>query len=281
MAKKIIVRALLAVLGAALLLGGCDNFYSASWGTPRAYRADNIKINASNADAWVEASVGNRDLAGTLLEKIKQDLSATEQGKPTADQVKLQEAGIKIAIEYSGLGTSLIESAGDVMDKLSSGSPDDILSTLDAIEKMVEEHGAKAAENIAEIVSGSLSKGSYADGEAPTFSPAPAGSDHGYYADTAAPGDVAQAVLILGMTVFKDTSDSFANVDLSDPGMADRIHLRVDADGKVTVKPGASPEAVTLAAYLNLIADDKSGKFEKNPVTQVIREAFGIGKGLN
>jgi hypothetical protein len=280
MAKKIMARAL-AVLGAALLLGACDNFYSTSWGTPRSYKADNIKINASNADTWVEASVGNPELAAALLERIKQDLAKTEQGKPTADQVKLQEAGIKIAIEYSGLGTSVVEHAGDVMDMLSSGKSDEILSALDIIETLVEERGNDAAKNIAEIVSGSLSKETYAVGEVPAFTAAPAGSDHDYYADTAAPGDVAQAVLILGMTVFKDHVDNFSNVNLNDPDLQANIHLRVNEGGKVTVSEGASPEAVALAAYLNLIGDDTSGKFDNNPVTKVIREAFGIGRNAS
>jgi hypothetical protein len=45
-------------------------------------------------------------------------------------------------------------------------------------------------------------------------------------------------------------------------------------NGKATVAGNASSESIALAAYLNLIAEDKDGKYAQDPITNSVRIAF-------
>ena len=269
----------LTALSAAVLAASCDSFYSTSWGKPREYKASNIKVTADNVDSWVEAAAGNPELAAAISKAIKDKLKGMTQGAPTAEQLKLQEAGTKIAVEEAGLGTTILGKAGSLLDKLENigntpqNGPDNVTGILLEIRDELEKNSAKAAADISGIVGGSLNAapGSYqTTGGTPEFC-----QD---YAETAQPSDVGQTILILAMTVFnKNTIEDLQSLDLTEEGLNDKVKLEINqGSSKVDVLQNAKPEAVTLAAYLNMISADKTGKFDNNPITSGIKSAFGL-----
>jgi hypothetical protein len=268
---------LLTALGAAVFtILSCDSFYSTSWGKPREYRASNIKISADNVDSWIDASTGNPELAAAVSSAIRDKLKNVRQGSPTADQIKIQEAGTKIAIEEAGLGTTILGKAGTLLDKFQNigeaGNDNNVTSILLEVLDELQKNGVRAAGDISGIVGGSLldkAPGAHENGDTPQFCNS--------YIDAVQPSDAGQAILILALAVFdKDILQENNSVDLANPDSG--VNLQVIGN-KVQVLEGASPEEVTLAAYLNMIAQDPAGgKFESNTITGAIKSAFGLGR---
>ncbi|MDR2478927.1 MAG: hypothetical protein LBD48_06405 [Treponema sp.] len=257
------------ILAGALVIVSCDSFFSSSWGegSTREYSADNIDLNAGNVDSWVKNAKGNPKLAAELTEKIKREL---QNGKLSEkDRAKLQAAGVNLALEASGIGPSMISNASDAINKLSSSDGGanalpDVLKDMQSDFKA--NNGSKAAGNLAAIVDGSLTKtpGDYKVGEAPQF------DANSLYAKDAKASDVGQTVVLLALAVTDGKSMENIKLDeLDEQGIAIK-------DGKAVVTENATPESVTLAAYLNLIAEDKTGKYDKNPVTSNIKSAFNM-----
>ncbi|MDR1862839.1 MAG: hypothetical protein LBQ67_02845 [Treponema sp.] len=263
MSRKLISAPILTLLLGALILSSCDEFFSSSWGSPRDYDPSKIKLSASNLDSWLDAAVGNPELADALTEKIKKELNSGALNP--ADKVKFQTAGVKLAVEASGLGTSILTNASSALSSIDNEDEGAVKGLLSDVQNSFKSNnGAKAAADIAEMVGGGLSSN---DGATPEFDAA--------YAAAVTPSDAAQAVLVLALAV---VDANFAEVELDEYDDLD-IGLTVDEGAvKIETDNGGTPsdEAVALAAYLNLIAQDTTGKFENNPVTKAIKEAFGL-----
>jgi hypothetical protein len=268
------------LLAATFVFVSCDDFFSTSWGAPRAYDSSKIDVNAGNVDQWIAESAGNPELAEALMEKIKADLEGAEQGALTSEQLALQNAGMKLAIEASGLGTSLISNATSALsdlNNLDNLEEDQIEETVKNLFKNIQgdfrAHGPTAADNLAGIAGYSLtdSLDSLANGGTPQFS-----QD---YRDAVKPADVGMAVVTLALAIIEDKAGDVTGVDLKDLSEID-IPISIGADGKVSITEtdkNPEPEIVVLAAYLNLIAEGGGG-FESNPITSALRDAFGLAK---
>lgn len=259
--KKIACCAV-AALVFTLSFTACDEFFSNSFGNQRKYDVSKINVNAGNIDKWIDLAVGNPELADALVEKIIQELAKDNLGD--ADKAKLLEGGVNLAVESSGLGESILSNAAGALGDLTDADDDKLEDILtDILENIWEDFnsggGPKAADNIAEIASYALAN----DEGVVEFEQ--------WYKDTAKPGDVAEAimVLILGELNDKDISiDNWSNL------LEEGLHFGLTPDGNhVTVDAGASEKEKVLAAYLNLIVDG-GPQFDSNPITSAIRDAF-------
>ena len=250
-----------AALAAALLLS-CDNYFSSSWGTAPSYDSSNIDVNADNVGSWIEKAMGNAELAAAVTEKIIDELQKGNLNRK--DEAKLQDAGVSLAIESSGIGQTIISSAAGAVNNLTN-DPHALPNLMGELQDDFKARsGDKAAKNIAAIVSGSLDKkpGNYQRGEVPRF------KADSLYAQNANPSAVGQAVVILTLAVTGE--DNMQDVDLAH---LDDYGIAVQ-DGKAVVADNATSESIALAAYLNLIAEDTDGKYAADPITNSIRTAF-------
>jgi hypothetical protein len=252
--------ALVMAMLVGLAMISCDDFFSTTWGEPEEYDASKIKLDQSNLDQWKKKAVGNPKLAKELVEKIIGELSS-KSGK---EKASLQEAGIELAVEQSGMGKTILEVAGS--DVSSINSEEGVKNLLQKVQSGLDGNTDAAADNIAAIANASgllRIKG----GQAPKF------PDNDTYAKTADPSSVGMAVMVLALSVTpeidpeKDLTTQIPNLDLNDKN-------------EITVKSGASQNEIALAAYLNLISSDESGRFDDNMITGGIKSAF-IGGGSN
>jgi hypothetical protein len=260
----------LVLLGAWVVIS-CDDFFSSSWGTEsaRTYEPSKIEITAENADGWVEKARGNPELADAITEAIKKELDGkVKQGNATEDQAKLQEAGVTLAIESSGVGPSIVINAAGAVNDAAEDGP--IIAIVDLMKNVQSDfdknNGEKAARNLCLIVNWSLEErwNSYGSGDIPRFS--------GLYAENAKASDVGQAVVVLTLALVGKPIDEVDLQDLKDYGIS------VNSSKKVKlIIDDPTNEAVVLAAYLNLIADDKTGKYDNDPLTSAIKSTFGLG----
>jgi hypothetical protein len=253
------------LLLSVLLVISCDDFYSSTWGTAREYETAKINVNADNVDTWVENATGNPELAAAVTEKIKEELK--NDNLKEKDKAKLQEAGVSLAVEASGIGETIISAASDAVSALSKGEVDALQQLLVNVHSDFKKNkGAKAAADLSEIVSGSLKPNA---GKIPEFT--------GLYADKAQPSDVGLAVSLLTLALVENGMDE-VNKDMSEVDLAKLTDYGLFVDqGKATVMgENPKPETVALAAYLNLIASDTTGKFGSNPITGSIKTAFGL-----
>ncbi|MDR2553663.1 MAG: hypothetical protein LBD31_10945 [Treponema sp.] len=257
MKRKLYIPVLFVLL-AALVLGSCDNFFSTSWGNEREYDYSNVSLSVNNLSDWLAAARGNPKLATALLKKILADLDG---GKLSGlEKAQFQAAGVKIAIEAAGLGEAIISTASNILDKIEAEDEEAIKDVLDKIEAELKKN-TQAAHDLAGIVQGSITGG----GE-PTFP-----TDAGSYGDIVKPSEAGEAIMILTVAVLDNTAASSLD-NLSD---LDKNGFRIEG-GKAKVADDATPEAVALAAYLNLIAADTTGKFDSNPITGAIKKAFSL-----
>ena len=248
-----------AALTLALTLVSCDDFFSSSFGKAREYDTAKIELNAGNANDWVRQATGNPSLAAAITKKIKEEVAGMGD---TADRAALQNAGVKLAVESSGVTYIIISDAANALSALESGdhNEDSVKNLLSDIQKDFGADGEKAAGDLAEIVNVGIST----TDNVPEFS--------NTYAATADPATVGEAVMVLALAVIPDVNNATLS-NLVDLG------LEVNTEGKVKVT-GSSPtnEQKALAAYLNLIADDRNGKFGNNPITSGIKDAFGVNQ---
>jgi hypothetical protein len=226
----------------------CDNFYSTSWGKEREYDASKIKLTESNLKMWKEKAAGNPKLAEALVKKIISELP----GKSGAEKAAFQEAGIELAIEQAGIGTKIIELAGSALSEIDNEAG--LQDLLSKVQGGVGSAVHKAAANIAQIVGASTN-------HEPTF---PNGGSASYQAN-ANPANVGLAVLVLSLSLIPDIGSK----ELSD--LSENLTL---TGGSVTATGSASNEEKALAAYLNLIADNDTGKYDNNVITSGIQDAF-------
>ncbi|MDR2143500.1 MAG: hypothetical protein LBP29_03925 [Treponema sp.] len=248
------------------LLGfmSCDEFFSTSWGSERDYDSSKITLDADNLDSWIEKSIGNPELASALTQKIIEEVQKLPDG---GTRVKFQEAGVSLAVEASGVGTSIVSNAakaiGEIDEKGEKGEQA-VKDILKDIQGDFNKNGPKAAKDLAAIVGPSIGGG----GTVPEFT--------GAYASAAKPSDVTQAVLILSLAVLgKEGGDISNTIDGLTEGEVIG-GLTLDNSGNRITATDPSPEAKALAAYLNLIATDTTGKFKKDTVTGKLRELFEL-----
>jgi hypothetical protein len=238
-------------------LTSCDDFFSTSWGKPREYDISKITLTRSNLKTWKTKTAGNPELAEALVKKIIGELD----GKSGAEKADFQSAGIDLAIVQSGLGIKILEVAGSDLSDIDS---EDGVKNL--LKKVQSGSGHTAADNIAAIVSKSGLENTSA-GSSPKF------PDTDAYGLTADPANVGLAVMVLALSAIP-TIDG--DTDLSD--LSPNLEL---SEGNVKIKANTTPtpNEIALAAYLNLIANDTSGKFDDNVITSGIKEAFLTASG--
>jgi hypothetical protein len=244
-----------------LCFSACDDFFSSSFGTPRSYNEANIDINAGNVDEWLRRAVGNPELAAAITRRIIQELANNDL--PAPDRAILLRAGISIAVESSGLRTSLITNvAGSLGDLLDDDAEEGIMIDMlnDIRDDFNKKNGKQAADNIATMAYFSID---YQDGKPPTFDPA--------FSKDVGPVEVVEAVmvLLLGELGSEPIRDDFENI--GDLG----LHLEINGDGEVIIADNGelSDNVIVLAAYLNLIITGGS-VFDENPLTAAIRTTF-------
>ncbi|MCL2232793.1 MAG: hypothetical protein FWB99_06920 [Treponema sp.] len=261
--RKSILAALAAALAFTLSFTACDDFFSSGWGSPREYSAGNINVTVNNLDRWLDRTVGNPPLARLVSENISAQVA--DPNHPHRQQ--FQQAGVRMAVESSGLGVALLNNALDIVSDMADASDDELEGMLRDVLSGVQRDfrnsgGSVAAENITSIVYGDIY---LASGDVPTF-------NHGTFArypNFATPSEVGQAILVLTLALVDEKEADF--YDWDDFDIYD-IGLNFYS-GNVVVVGTTSPMLVVLAAYLNLIAHD-ANRFGDNFLTSAISEAF-------
>lgn len=122
-----------SVLGLALIMGSCKQFFTTSL-APWAAR-DPAKlippVSTANIDELLEQSANNPDQSLALLDSINDALATASD----ADKAVLQAAALTAASNASGLANSLLSNAGALLDAQKSGG--DIIAVVsDAIEDL-------------------------------------------------------------------------------------------------------------------------------------------------
>ncbi|MDR2445367.1 MAG: hypothetical protein LBD44_05480 [Spirochaetaceae bacterium] len=241
-----------------LTLVACDDFFSTSWGEAREYELSKINLTVDNLEDWKGKAAGNPDLAAKLVDKIINGLD----GKSGAEKAAFQTAGIELAIEQSGIGTTIVELAGkDISNIKDEDGLKDLLSSVQG-----KFSGDAAAGNIATIALASNLTGG---DTTPSF------SQNDPYMAQASASDVGMAVVVLALSLAPENVSSYDKLEESLPNLEITGN---EGNREVSVKSGStpSPEEKALAAYLNLIANDTTGKYEKNPITSGLKSAFNL-----
>ena len=261
--KKIAIFTVIIVLSFL----SCDSFYGNSLGSSREYDWRQINLTTSNIEEWVRATVGNPPLAravtDALMEKLNENMSE-------ADRARFLEFAAKLAIEASSLGSSILVNATELLGGIGSGDDDSFKDLLNNLQDDFNAGGGqKAAENLANL----LLKGINDQGGTPRFNDA--------YASTASASGVAEAMIVL---LLGEMAGSDGQLTINDLGNLATMGLRLvpgENGNEVEVipdrNPPQSPNAVAVAAYLNLIADDKTGKYKSNPFTSAISTILMTG----
>ena len=253
--KKIAVFTIIAIL----IFSSCDSFFSESYGSSRDYDWKNINLSTSNVHDWVLASVGNPPLAVAVMRAIMHKLETA----PQADRAIYFKYAARIAIEASSLGTALLV---NLTELIGSGS-DDISGDKhfrDMLDKVQEDFIAGGGQEAADMLAQLLLVGVNNQGGAPRFD--------NQFANSVQPSQVAETliVLLLGEMADNDNVNS-SNIDnLATMGI-------VKQGGEMKVLDWASPRAVAIAACLNLIGDDNTGKYDDNPITGAVSDLFRLG----
>ena len=253
--KKI---AVLALLAAALTFFSCDEYFSTSFGTFRSsYDPNKIDVNSGNIDEWIRASAGNPKLQQALSEAINRKLN--DPSISPSEKAALLNGGIRIAVGSSGLGNSVLARASELIGKGDEINPNTLTDLLGKVQNDFNTGGGpSAADNIAQMVYSSIT------GNPPVFDPS--------YADNVQPADVAEAVLVLALGLMENTgltadgSNNWQDVQNLAEG------LSLSTDGNHITYGGTNKSALALAAYLNLIADQKD-RFG-NTMTDSLYSAF-------
>ena len=262
--KKIAILTVITVL--AFL--SCDNFYSNSLGNSREYDWRQINLTTSNIGDWVRATVGNPPLARAvteaLIEKMNEDLDPDEMAI-------FMEFAARLAIESSGLGAAILINATELLGGIGTENAD---SFTDMLSNLQDDFNAGGGYDAARILALILSRNIDEHEGTPRFNDA--------YANLATPSAVAEAMIVLLLGEMADVDGELDITNLSnlatmgltlaqgENGM--EVQLVPDMD------PPQSPNAVAIAAYLNLIADDDSGKFDGNPFTSAISAILMSGE---
>ena len=269
---KNIARFTLALFAFALFFASCDNFFSSSWGTPREYDLSNMTVNASNVNEWLDLAVGNPELAEALTKKIIEEMKKVSPGSNAF--LILQQAGVRLAVESSGLGEALVSNAAEALSSLdnSNAGMDEVKNILGKVQRDFNSNNGKAsADNIAAITGQSLQSGTiYQGGEAPVFNPG--------FANRVKPEDAVEVVVVLVLGALAETNTNINNLSSENWSEMENLTSGLTLEGSQVVvdpdNPNPTPIGLALAAYLNLMSSDPGGQFQGNSVTSAIRDAF-------
>ena len=268
--KGTLLSAVLSISIVVLSLTVCDQFFTKGFEKSRNYRAENIDLTIHNLDRWLHRSIGNpplaRQLTIVILNKLDSPLLSAR------DKALFQRAGIKIAVESSNLGVTLLGNALGLLANAVYGTDEDHLllkSILSGVQRDFASNGGQAAaQTIAWLVlrdMGDVDR--FVNGYTPRF------TEDSHFAATASASEVAQAVLMLSL--FKLEKNNIEDVSEWDSFTLRALNVGLDlcSEGRTVVVDGnPAPEALVLAAYLNLIAEND--RFEDNLLTSLIRGAF-------
>ena len=243
MKKKFAFAAIIVVV---LCLIACDSFFSSSWGSPRDFKASNVKVNAGNVDQWVKKAISEPGLAKAVSEAIRREIGKT-YGK---DRAKLATGGAKIAVESSKIGEALFTTTKDLMDRLLNDEDFDEDKLNEMLDKFKGSVDKSAADDLAAIVGSCINM----NGNVPTFN-----SD---FTSEVKAGDAFLSAMVLTLALMEGHSwDEL----LDDESLLEGFYSN-GTTIEVTGSP-RDPRAVALAAYINMFAthpdfkDDDLGKW--------------------
>jgi hypothetical protein len=117
----------------AMICTSCPEVMSTTWAR-WAKRAPKIPaITSDNIDSLVDATVGDPDFAGALLETIRKEIP----GKEGEEKAKLQGAAITAAANGSGLDIAVVTHLGGLINSTADGELD-----KEGVHKITETFGA-------------------------------------------------------------------------------------------------------------------------------------------
>jgi len=266
--KKKVLPAIFAFI-LALSFTSCDSFFSSGWGNPRDYQAENINLTVHNLNNWFERAVGNPPLAKAVSDAVRIKLDSLPADHP--DRAIFQRFGVRMAVSSSNMGVIILTNALDVLanladfDDMSTEDMEDLLKEI--LGKIQDDFrnagGLTAANNVTEIALEDLDL----SGPIPSFPP-------DSFVHDATPSEIAQTILVLTLAIVEESNiediTEWEGFDLHELGMG----ISLNEDGEVEVASDAPPKALVLAAYLNLILEDETNRFEDNFLTGALRDAF-------
>ena len=250
----------------ALTFLSCDDFYSSSMGSAREYNWQNINLTTDNVEEWVQATVGNPLLAVAVTLAIQNKLA--DPLLPSQDKAIFLLYASRLAMESSGVGTSLLLNATDLLGSFGSDiSAEELEATIrDMLGKLQDDfeanNGPEAAKMLAEMAKGSINT----PNGIPKFDQ--------IYVNQVEPTDVAEAVIVLLLGEMAENN----YFDINNLDALDNLDLVITNSYPplVKIEDGGSPSdgAVAIAAYLNLILEDSAGKFASNSLTGAIKDVL-------
>ena len=266
--KKI---AVLLILAFVLFVSSCDDFFSKSWGSNRDYDPKNIHVTASNIDDWVKACVGNPDLTKATLKAISREL---KKQPPLLEKDKkiLFNAGLRLAVDSSGLGESILTIGAKSLKGLDFDdiNEDKIKELLnDILKDFNSKGGPAAADTISDMVIDLI------DVETGKFKP----EFIEMYNDIFNPGDVSEAILVLVLGEMINNPNFVMNEWDTIMYLNDVFSVENNPKGGlcVEVNDPTDTNAIVLAAYINLVIDDPWDKYVDNPLANALKDMF-LGK---
>ena len=265
--KKITILTLII----ALAFISCDTFFSDSMGSSRDYNSRNIHLTTRNIGEWAQATVGNPPLARAVMRSLQRRLNTAT---PTEMAIFLSYASM-IAMEGSGVGASLLINSTDLLGEfVSDASPQELVDNMtEIIERLLRDIDGRGGSDASRTFANTVGLGINTENGIPTFNQA--------YIDSIQPSDLNDALLVLILGELMDNDDY--NVD--NLGNFDALGLRTvieptDSGGlrssvRVMDDRDPGPNAIAMAAYLNIIHHDTTGRFDNNPLTSALSNTLG------
>ena len=257
----------------------CDNIFSTSWGVgfARKFDSSNITVTEDNVDDWVTRGMVNSELAFAVTESIIGKLD--EGGLSSSEELALINGGVKLSVEASGIGVSIVTNALGLVESLSEiedweDGIDMISDILGGIQSdFISNNGELAADNLAVIIGHAMdpSPNTLQNGQAPYLDIS--------YSDNANANDVGFAMLVLVLGVIEELPDFDFDFDDEDADFTSIIDEFVGFDfgddNKIIVTDidNVSPKMLALAAIVNSIGTSEN--LQSGMITGPIFAAFG------
>jgi len=258
MTKKTLFRIGVCIALGAFVFTACDSFYNDSWGSQRKYAPK--ELNADNVGELVDASVGNPELALALAKKVRDTVKGMDDSR--RDKAKLQAAGVELVFEASGLGTSLLSHIDKALGVVEARDKDADIEP--ALVKLLNSVRADFDFSVADILVAIVQPREGFQGDIPQFAES--------YKQTASASNVGEATMILILATMGETHEIASLHDELETKF--RVERTPDMPTLFEVSSGADSKDRALAAYLNCVFGDGTGRFEKNPITKGLLDAI-------
>jgi hypothetical protein len=185
--RNLFFGASLLVLGIALSLASCSDFFSTSWGEDFARDPSNVRVTTSNVNELLKDANGDTEASRAILKKLKGTTNPT-----------LQAAAVKAANQAAGL-TTLVVSNLDTLTKDTSDT--------DALERVAKTVLGEAKKNDITGVAGDI-----AETLAPTIEYTPEGPTFktGSFVSSVSNSDL---TLLLVTMMMAEASDAYEDFD--------------------------------------------------------------------